>query len=185
MKRYKMILLTTAMVLMMGATGAAFATDTNNYGAAGAAADNSYTLEEMLTYAIQDEYMAQAEYQAIMAKYGQVRPYTNITRSETSHIASLSTLFNTYNIALPVNDAASRVVLPSTLQASYTTGVQAEIANIAMYKSFLSQDLPADVELTFTKLLRASENHLKAYENKAAGNTGNQMRNGKGFGGRR
>lgn len=185
MKRYKMILLTTAMVLMMGATGAAFATENNNYGAAGAAADPSYTLEEMLTYAIQDEYLAQAEYQAIMAKFGQVRPYTNITRSETSHIASLSTLFQNYNVALPVNDAASRVVLPTSLQASYTAGVQAEIANIAMYKSFLSQDLPADVKLTFTNLLKASENHLKAYEKKAAGNTGNQMRNGKGFGGRR
>lgn len=184
MKRYKMILLTTLMVLLMGATGMVFATDAT-FGAAGAATDSSYTLEEMLTYAIQDEYLAQAEYSAIMAKYGQLRPFTNIKRAETSHITSLKTLFTAYKVAMPVNDAADRVVLPATLQESYTAGVQAEIANIAMYKKFLAEELPADVELTFTKLLKASENHLKAYENKAAGFTSNQMRNGKGFGGRR
>lgn len=184
MKRYKMILLTTVMVLLVGATGMVFATDAT-FGAAGAAADSSYTLEEMLEYAIQDEYLAQAEYKAIMAKYGQLRPFTNIMKAETNHISSLNPLFATYKVALPINDAASRVVLPSTLQASYTTGVQAELDNIAMYKKFLSQELPAEVEQVFTKLLRASENHLKAFQNQVDKGTANQMRIGKGFGGRR
>lgn len=184
MKRYKMILLTSMMVLLMGAAGGVFATD-SGFGAAGAAADPSYTLKEMLTYAIQDEYLAQAEYKAIMAKYGQLRPFTNIMKAETNHISSLNALFATYKLTLPVNDAARRVVLPTTLQASYSTGVQAELDNIAMYQKFLSQELPAEVEQVFTRLLRASENHLKAFQNQVDKGTATQMRMGKGFGGRR
>jgi hypothetical protein len=43
--------------------------------------------------------------------------------------------------------------------------VQAEIDNIAMYESFLEKELPADVAGLFAELKRASENHLRAFQN--------------------
>ena len=40
----------------------------------------------MLTYAIQDEYLALAEYELIIEKYGSMRPFSNIINSEKTHI---------------------------------------------------------------------------------------------------
>jgi len=63
------------------------------YGNAAAKADTNLTLESMLTYAIQDEYLARAEYVAIMAKFGSINPYLNIKQAEEQHIAWLKDMF--------------------------------------------------------------------------------------------
>ena len=144
---------------------------TGTIGSAGAMSDTSLTLSDMLTYALQDEYAAKAEYAAIQAAYGMLRPYSNIERSEDTHIALLLPLFSAYGVPVPVNDAASHVVLPATLDASYDIGVEAEILNIAMYGKFLTMDLPDDVRTVFERLMSASESHLAAFEN-AAGRSG-------------
>ena len=49
----------------------------SGYGSAGALEDENMTLADMLTYAIQDEYLARAEYELIISEYGNVRPFTN------------------------------------------------------------------------------------------------------------
>ena len=141
------------------------------FGASAAMADTSLTLADMLTYALQDEYAAKAEYAAIQDAYGIVRPYSNIERSEDTHISLLKPLFTEYGISLPADDAASHVVLPSSLAQSYVIGVDAEIRNIAMYEAFLSRTLPEDVRTVFERLMSASESHLAAFEN-AAGRSG-------------
>lgn len=154
----------------------------DGYGSAGAAANESPTLEEMLTYAIQDEYMARAEYDAIIAEYGSVTPFTNIIGAEESHISQLLPLFEAYGFNAPADDAAERVVLPASLEEAYQAGVDAEIANIAMYEGFLAQDIPADVSTVFQNLLSGSQSHLRAFENAAAGNTGSGNGAGNGAG---
>jgi hypothetical protein len=141
----------------------------DEFGSAGATVDTEYTLEEMLIYAIQDEYMAQAEYNAILAEYGVQSPFSNIVKAEAIHIGYLIPLFETYNYALPENDAATRTVLPATIAESYTTGVQAEINNIAMYDEFLNEELPEDVRIVFEKLKSASVYHQAAFERAAGG----------------
>ena len=60
--------------------------EASDFGAKGAQADGSPDLESMLTYAIQDEYLAKAEYELIMSEYGTIRPFSNIVRSEEQHI---------------------------------------------------------------------------------------------------
>ena len=60
----------------------------------------------MLTYAIQDEYLAKAEYAKITEALGNVRPFANIINAEQTHIVALENLLKTYGIAVPVNDAA-------------------------------------------------------------------------------
>lgn len=135
------------------------------YGAAAVKEGETYTLEQMLTYAIQDEYLARAEYSIIIEKLGVDRPFTNIVKAEGVHVQYLLPLFDAYSFAVPADTAANLVILPATLEEIYQTNVTAEVRNIEMYETFLQQDgLPEDVEGVFEALKRASENHLAAFQ---------------------
>ena len=124
----------------------------------------SYTLEEMLTYALLDEYMAKAEYEAIIETFGEIKPFTNIVLAEQTHIDLLLPLFETYGFVLPENNAVESVVIPDSITSALATGVEAEENNIAMYEAFLAQDnLPEDVRAAFEYLVAASEHHLAAF----------------------
>ena len=136
------------------------------YGSAGALKDTELTLADMLTYAMQDESIARAEYEAILDSYGSVRPFTNIIRAEESHILALQPLFEAYGITIPADDSASLVTTVPSLTEAYQTGVSAEVNNIAMYETFLDQNLPDNVRAVFESLMRASENHLRAFQNR-------------------
>lgn len=140
----------------------------DTYGTTGALADDSYTLEEMLTYAIQDEYLAQAKYTAIAEANNNANPFSNIAEAEATHINELLPLFEMNGIEVPANDAFERVTLPDSLAASYEMGIEGETQNISMYKRFLEEVLPADVEAVFERLMAASEEHLQAFEQENA-----------------
>lgn len=168
--KLSIIAMVTAISILLGAT-LAFAAEAD-YGSQGALATDKYTLEEMLRYAIQDEYLAKAEYDKIMDVYGTQRPFSNIIRSEDQHIALLTPLFEKYGYTLPKDTSSEHVAVPDSLLEAMQTGVTAEINNINMYKAFLKQDLPADVETVFTRLAKASESHLKAFENGVDRNSG-------------
>ncbi len=134
------------------------------YGADSLTDKQVYTIEEMLRYAIEDEYLARAEYLEIMEQFGEVRPFTNIAKAEQTHISMLEPLFAAYNIALPENDAKQHLSIADSLETAYKLGVEAEIKNIDMYERFLSQELPDDVRAVFEYLVRASNNHLNAFQ---------------------
>ncbi len=143
------------------------------YGNAAAKADTNLTVESMLAYAIQDEYLARAEYVAIMNKFGQMAPYTNIKQAEEQHIAWLKDMFASFKLALPVDGAAPYIHAPATLKEAAQAGVQAEIDNIAMYERFLAQPALLDpryasVADLFTRLRNASQNHLAAFQKQVA-----------------
>jgi hypothetical protein len=186
MKSIKFMTLIALITGSLLTAGVAYGTETT-YGYSAAIIDTNYTLEEMLDYAIQDEFVAQAEYNAIIGKLGSVRPFSNIVRAESTHINLLLPLFKTYGYTVPTNEAASFVTVPTSLTESYAIGIAAEKNNIAMYQAFIKEDLPADVQIVFERLLAASENHLKAFQNASTGNaTYGMMRNGNsmGFGNR-
>jgi len=150
-------------VLSMG--GLQVFAEAPDFGAKGAMVDENPNLETMLTYAIQDEYLAKAEYELIIGEYGTIRPFSNIVGAEEQHIGYLVEVFNAHGLAIPEDTAKDHVVLPADLKTAFETGVQAEIDNIAMYESFLARDLPDDVRETFEKLMNASKNHLRAFRN--------------------
>ena len=152
------------VALSTAAAGLSFA-DTVDFGARGAEGKSGLTIEQMLTYAIQDEYLARAEYRLIIEEYGSIRPFTNIVAAEQRHIEWVTELLDEYGYSLPKDTAHMYVVLPENLKSSFETGVQAEIDNIAMYASFLRADIPGDVQDLFEQLKRASENHLQAFRN--------------------
>lgn len=138
--------------------------DTAGYGAAGASADKELSMEKMLVYAIQDEYLARGEYEYVLNKFGDQRPFSNIIKSEEQHIAELKVLFEKYKLAVPEDTSKNHLVPASTVEEALGIGVQAEIDNIVMYNSFLSKDLPDDVKSTFNFLMSGSENHLEAFQ---------------------
>jgi len=139
------------------------------WGAAAARSDSNPSLESMLAYAIQDEYSARAEYEAIMAKFGNMKPFSNIIKSEQSHIAWLKDAYAARKLALPADEASKHAVVPVTLKSAFEIGVQAEIDNIAMYDQFLATAIVkrpenAALKTLFTRLRDASKNHLKAFQ---------------------
>jgi len=134
------------------------------FGAQGAIAGEEFLLEEMIKYAIQDEYLARQEYESIMEEYGEVRPFSNIIHAEETHIALLKELYEAYGFDIPEDTALDHVVVPDSLDIAFEIGVQAEIDNIAMYEKFLESDLPDDVKEVFIELRDGSKNHLAAFE---------------------
>ncbi len=164
MKRLSLKITVLVVALSLAAALVSFA-DTADFGAKGAEGKTALSVEQMLTYAIQDEYLARAEYELIIEEYGSIRPFTNIMAAEQRHIEWVTELFDDYGYRLPKDTAHMYVVLPKDLKSSFETGVQAEIDNIAMYESFLQEDLPEDVRDLFERLQQASENHLRAFRN--------------------
>ena len=141
MKRLSLKVTVLVVALSLAAALVSFA-DTADFGAKGAEGKTALNVEQMLTYAIQDEYLARAEYELIIEEYGSIRPFTNIMAAEERHIEWVTELFDDYGYRLPKDTAHMYVVLPKDLKSSLETGVQAEIDNIAMYESFLQEDLP-------------------------------------------
>lgn len=148
-------------------------------GSAAVTENTTYTLEEMLTYAMQDEVAAEAAYAAIQEAFDQSNPFENIMRAEQTHQELLTALFTAYGITVPAKTAQTATA-PATLAEAYQAGADAEVANIAMYETFLAQSgLAQDVRDTFTALMEASRNHLAAFTRNAE-KTGLGMRQGMG-----
>jgi hypothetical protein len=139
-------------------------------GAKAALADKDLTLTDMLSYALQDERIARAEYEVILGAFGNARPFSNIIRAEETHIRYLTDLFAAYQMTVPA-DAVAKPAAPKDWASAIEAGRQAEIDNIAMYEKFLSQNLPADVRQVFEQLKAASQNHLRAFTNNRSGRT--------------
>lgn len=134
------------------------------YGAAGALADEDLTILDMLTYAVQDEYLARGEYEAIEETFGAQKPYTNIKSAEETHLAYLKEVYAAYGLEFPEDESASHIVIPENLLEAALTGVQAEIDNIEMYEIFMSHELPENVYEVFSALKSGSESHLLAFQ---------------------
>lgn len=138
------------------------------YGAAAVKENQTYTLVQMLTYALEDEYLANARYTIDIEKFGNVRPFSRIADAEKRHIAIIKPLMAKYNVPVPEDRGASFVTAPESLTAAVKAGVDAESNNMRMYDIFLKQQLPDDVKLVFTLLRNAAEHHLQAFERNLA-----------------
>jgi hypothetical protein len=132
----------------------------------------SLDLESMIVLALEDEYHAKATYEVIIEQYGEITPFTNIVQAEETHIQLLLPLFESYDITLPEALDKDTLDVPSSIDALLQIGIDAEIANIALYEAFLETDLPADVQIVFQKLMAASENHLNAFTKALQGSLG-------------
>lgn len=135
-----------------------------DYGAKGALVDNELTIMDMLLYAVQDEYLARGEYLSIIETFGSQRPYSNIIKSEETHLVYLKEVFDSYGLDFPNDESIDHIIIPDNLLEAAKTGVQAEIDNIEMYELFLSYDLPENVTEVFSSLKNGSHSHLAAFQ---------------------
>ena len=167
MKKLLMFGLVAILFASMGIVNAA----SPAYGAAGAAAvaEADLTLNSMLTFALEDEYLARGEYRKIMDKLGERRPFSNIIKAEEQHIAWLVPLLENHDTAIPADRGLELAQVPENFAEALQAGVTAETANIAMYERFLQRKLPHDVKTVFEHLLAASRNHLEAFQRSRGG----------------
>ena len=144
---------------------------TEIWGSVSALNTDLLTIQDMLVYAIQDEYSAYAEYDYILANFDVTKPFSNIINAEASHIEMLLPLFEVYEIEVPYNDAENHLLPVIDLTDTFRTGVAAEILNIDMYNLFLDQELPDDIKEVFIALRDASIKHLDAFQKNLDKNT--------------
>lgn len=120
---------------------------------------------DAMNEAIQDERRSYATYSKVLETLGDMRPFSNIVRAESRHIAALTQLYQTRGIEPPESQwTAANVPTYATRREACSAGVESELLNIAIYDRLLRLELPADVRFVFENLQSASrENHLPAF----------------------
>lgn len=126
---------------------------------------------QALLDALADERKAEATYKAVIEKFGDVRPFSNIVNAERRHESFLMPLFERYGVAVPENRfTKEKIEVPATLTEACKQSVEGEKANIAMYDKFMEFVKEEDIREVFTYLRDASkDNHLPAFERCASG----------------
>ena len=137
------------------------------HGAMAAEAMDTFTPEQMLQYAIEDERMALSEYELIMRKFDISQPFSHIIEAEKQHERLLLDLYQKYGFTVPSFVGSDHVIIPESLSDTYQVGIEAEIKNIDMYNKFLTYPLNDDVREVFTELRDGSINHLAAFKKQA------------------
>ena len=117
-----------------------------------------------LIEAIEDEYRARASYAAVLARFGPVQPFANIVQAEGRHVAALAGLLRQHGFAVPPDRFAGQIAAPDSRIAACEGGVDAEIANAAMYDRLSRSVSDPATLLVFARLRAASAlNHLPAF----------------------
>jgi hypothetical protein len=114
---------------------------------------------------LDDEYHALATYQSVLASFGAVQPFDDIAQAEQKHIDALVNQFNKYAIPVPDNPWIGNVPFFESVSQACQAGVEAEIANAALYDQLFQMTENQTLTRVFTNLRRASfENHLPQFE---------------------
>lgn len=107
------------------------------------------------------------------------RKFTNIARSEQTHMNYMATLLTKYKQWNPTTNRKPGVFYNKDIQALYTSltaegaaglvqaygvGVKIEELDIGSIEDLLAQSLPVDVTAVLELLLTASYNHLEAFQ---------------------
>ena len=136
-----------------------------------------------LNEALEDEYLAWATYDQVIADFGEVPPFSNIREAEARHIEALCTLFARYGLPVPENPWPGKVTRYASLQAACEAGVAAEIANGEMYERLLGATQRPDILTVLRNLQEASQQrHLAAFQRcaqRSAGGGGGRHRGGR------
>ena len=121
-------------------------------------------LEEILRDALEDERKAEATYAAVIEKFGEVRPFTNIIDAERRHSAAIERQMTRLGFAIPANHWEGKGEAPATLVEACSMAVEAEIENIALYDRLLPAIADDVVRQVLQNLQDASrDNHLPAF----------------------
>jgi len=121
--------------------------------------------KDALNRAILEEYGAFNLYQSVIAQFGNVYPFSQIAIAEQQHINALTLQANKYGVIVPANPGLTPVPYFNTLNAACQAGVEAEIADAALYDALKPVVTHADILKVFNNLQSASlNNHLPAFQ---------------------
>ena len=121
-------------------------------------------LEALLGDALDDEYKAEATYAAVIARFGDVRPFINIVEAERRHAQALIRQCERLGFAPRVNRWAGKVAAPATLREACAEAIAAEVDNIALYGRLLPEVADPQVRDVLGRLQEASrDRHLPAF----------------------
>jgi hypothetical protein len=118
-----------------------------------------------LNQAILAEYGALDLYQAVMAQFGNVYPFSQIVLAEQQHINALTRQAVKYGVTLPANPGLATVPTFNTLSAACQAGATTEIEDAALYDELKPAVTHTDILQVFNNLQSASLNsHLPAFQ---------------------
>ena len=143
-----------------------------------------------LVEALDDEYLAHATYEQVLADFGEdALPFANIVEAEARHIGALLRVFSHHGLPVPDNPWPGRVPRFESVADACRAGVDAEVANAALYDRLLTTTERPEMLEVYRNLQRASqENHLPAFrrcaERSAGGRGGEGGRQARRRGGR-
>jgi hypothetical protein len=128
---------------------------------AAAAAD----VDGILVRALTHEHQTKATYDDVVARLGDVAPFSAVAPAEAQHIAELEAVARARGVDVS-GITATASPAASTLAEACQVGVQWEEATVALYDELLPQVAAhPDVEYVFTNLRSASQDrHLPAFE---------------------
>jgi hypothetical protein len=117
-----------------------------------------------LIRAVQEEMGAQALYQSVLDAFGDVAPFNTIVLAEAQHLAALERQATKYAVSLPTFTPAPAPTF-ATLAEACQAGVDAEIADAALYDELMAFTTHSDLLQVYNSLQSASLNqHLPAFE---------------------
>jgi rubrerythrin len=121
-------------------------------------------LEALLGAALDDEYKAEATYAAVIARFGEVRPFISIVEAERRHAGALLRQCERLGFLPPENRWAGKVGAPATLREACAEAIAAEVENIALYDRLLPDVVDPEVRAVLEWLQEASrDRHLPAF----------------------
>lgn len=124
----------------------------------------SETEQEALTAAILEEYGALNLYRQVIADFGSLAPFARIAPSEQQHVDALTALAEKYGVPVPANPGLADAPSFATLAEACSAGVDAEIADAALYDRLNPLVTHTDLLRVFANLQSASlNNHLPAF----------------------
>ncbi len=135
-----------------------------------ARAELSPATSTALLNALADERKAEAYYQAVIDRFGEVTPFSNVIAAERRHAEAIERLCTKYDVEIPAASTEKVGDVPATLKAACAAAIEAEKRNIALYDGLLTKLTKPDVRQTFERLQTASKDrHLPAFTRCAEG----------------
>jgi len=131
-----------------------------------------------LQYIVEEEKLARDVY-AYLAANVTTQKFSNITKSEQSHMDQIAGVLKTYNFFNPTLSRAPGVFRDPKLQALYNdliakgsvdyisamgVGVAIEELDISDLAKMMGVAMPADMKLALDNLMKGSVNHLAAFK---------------------
>ena len=127
----------------------------------------------------EEEKMARDVYQTLNEKWDQM-PFAHISESEIRHMAEMKLLIDKHKLQDPVEKTADKrgeyenQMLKSlyedltasgktSLEAAFRAGAKVEEVDIRDLKEAMARTSNEEIKSTYTYLVRASENHLRAF----------------------